>query len=355
MCFEISQQRLSAIMLLDIKNSKRVSYVRNRTALQNRSEASLKGSLSDLYTSKLSELITKTKFNNLFLGFLPFTNTLKFLISLFSSKGHIDFSCIEDFSYENWDFFNDISKLADIIVLLLSFFKHKIITFVMPTYINFSEDDFMKIIDLLHDSPIKHLDVSYQSFDEEKANAVAELIGGIETLVKFTAKASDLYTDLDTEYYSRPFEIICDGLRLTNVKEVDLSDNESLQYLNYIDLKNGWNNLSVLVLSGCAIGRLDDMRDYGIPENLCYLLIDFIQSLKHSKLDTLDLRGNPLGDGGTSMKLALQELNDEISSCNLDIDIMVDLSYFSDYHLNKDTGVTRVCTPETIYVHPDLV
>jgi len=350
MCFEISQQRLSAKSLRAAKNIKRVSDARNRTAWQNRSDASLKGSLSDLYARKLSELITKPKFNNLFLGFLPCTNTLKFLISLFSSKGHIDFSGMEDFD-EHWDFYNDISNLSDIMFLLLRFFKHKIIRFVMPAYINFSEDDFMKIIDLLHGSPIKDLDVSNQYFDEEKANAVVKLIGGIETLVKFTAKDARL----DTEYYSRPFEIICDGLRLTNVKEVDLSDNESLQYLNYIDLKNGWNNLSVLVLSGCAIGRLDDMRDYGIPENLCYLLIDFIQSLKHSKLDTLDLRGNPLGDGGTSMKLALQELNDEISSCNLDIDIMVDLSYFSDYHLNKDTGVPRGCTPETIYVHPDLV
>ena len=235
MCFEISQQRLSAKSLIAAKNSKRVGDARNRTAWQNRSDASLKGSLSDLYARKLSELITKPKFNNLFLGFLPCTNTLKFLISLFSSKGHIDFSGMEDFD-EHWDFFNDISKLAYIIVLLLSFFKHKIITFVMPTYINFSEDDFMKIIDLLHDSPIKHLDVSYQSFDEEKANAVAELIGGIETLVKFTAKASDLYTDLDTEYYSRPFEIICDGLRLTNVKEVDFSDNENLQYLMYFHI-----------------------------------------------------------------------------------------------------------------------
>jgi len=354
MCFEISQQRLSAKSLRAIKNIKRVSDVRNRTAWQNRSDASLKGSLSDLYTSKLSELITKTKFNNLFLGFLPFTNILKFLISLFSSKGHIDFSCIEDFSYENWDFFNDISKLADIIVLLLRFFKNKIITFVMPTYINFSEDDFMKIIDLLHDSPIKHLDLSYQSFNEEKANSVAELIGGIETLVKFTAKSSGL----DTEYNPRPFKIICDALRLTNVKEVDLSDNEYLQYLNYIDFKNGWSNLLVLILSGCAIGRLDDMRDYGMPENLCYALIDFIQSLKHSKLNTLDLRGNPLGDGGTSMKLALRELKDEISSCNLAIDIMLDLSYFSDYELNQDKGETRetsVFTCETIYVHPDLV
>jgi len=353
MCFEISQQRLSAKSLRAAKNSKRVGDARNRTAWQNRSDASLKGSLSDLYTSKLSELITKTKFNNLFLGFLPFTNTLKFLISLFSSKGHIDFSGIEDLD-EHWDFFNDISKLADIIVLLLHFFKHKIITFVMPTYIDFSKDDFMKIIDLLHDSPIKHLDVSNQSFNEEKANSVAELIGGIETLVKFTAKNARL----DTEYNPRPFKIICDGLRLTNVKEVNFSDNENLQYLNYIDLKNGWNNLSMLVLSGCAIGRLDDMRDYGLPENLCYSLIDFIQSLKHSKLDTLDLRGNPLGDGGTSMKLALQELNDEISSCNLDIDIMVDLSYFSDYQLNQDKGETRetsVFTCETIYVHPDLV
>ena len=218
------------------------------------------GNLNRLYTDtdKLSELITEKNFNDLFLGFLPCTNTLKFLISLFSSKGHIDFS------YENWDFFDDISKLADIIVLLLRFFKNKIITFVMPTYINFSEDDFMKIIDLLHGSPIKHLDLSYQSFNKEKANAVAELIGGIETLVKFTAKNARL----DTEYNPRPFKIICDALRLTNVKEVDLSDNEYLQYLNYIDLKNGWNNLSVLVLSGCAIGKLDDMRDYGMPENL---------------------------------------------------------------------------------------
>ena len=350
MCFEISQQRLSAKSLRAIKNIKRVSDVRNRTAWQNRSDASLKGSLSDLYTSKLSELITKTKFNNLFLGFLPFTNILKFLISLFSSKGHIDFSGMDDFD-EHWDFYNDISNLSDIMFLLLRFFKNKIIRFVMPAYINFSGDDFMKIIDLLHDSPIKDLDVSYQHFDEETANAVVKLIGGIETLVKFTAKTARL----NTEYDPRTFEIICDGLRLTNVKEVNFSDNENLQYLNYIDLKNGWSNLLVLILSGCAIGRLDDMRDYGLPENLCYSLIDFIQSLKHSKLDTLDLRENPLGDGGTSMKLALQELNDEISSCNLDIDIMVDLSYFSVYQLNKDTGVTRVCTPKTIYVHPDLV
>ena len=97
------------------------------------------------------------------------------------------------------------------------------------------------------------------------------------------------------------------------------------------------------------------MRDYGLPENLCYSLIDFIQSLKHSNLETLDLRGNPLGEGGTSMKLALQELNDEISSCNLDINIMVDLSYFSEYEVNQDTGETRGFTCETIYVHPDLV
>jgi hypothetical protein len=352
MCFEISQQqrRLSAKSLRAAKNIKRVSDVRNRTAWQNRSDASLKGSLSDLYTSKLSGLITKTKFNNLFLGFLPCTNTLKFLISLFSSKDHIDFSGIEDLD-DHWDFFNDISKLADIIVLLLRLFKNKIIRFVMPTYINFSKDDFMKIINLLHGSPIKHLDVSNQYFNEEKANAVAELIGGIETLVKFTAKNARL----DTEYNPLTFKIICDALRLTNVKEVDFSDNENLQYLNQIDLKNGWNNLSVLVLSGCAIGRLDDMRDYGLPENLCYSLIDFIQSLKHSNLETLDLRGNPLGEGGTSMKLALQELNDEISSCNLDINIMVDLSYFSEYEVNQDTGETRGFTCETIYVHPDLV
>lgn len=353
MCFEISQQRLSAKSLRAAKNSKRVGDSRNRTAWQNRSDAHMKSTLSDLYARKLSELITKTKFNNLFLGFLPYTNTLTFLISLFSSKGHIDFSGIEDLD-DHWDFFNDISKLADIIVLLLHFFKHKIITFVMPTYIDFSKDDFMKIIDLLHGSPIKHLDVSNQYFNEEKANAVAELIGGIETLVKFTAKNARL----DTEYNPRPFKIICDALRLTNVKDVDLSDNEYLQYLNYIDLKNGWSNLLVLILSGCAIGRLDDMRDYGLPENLCYSLIDFIQSLKHSKLDTLDLRGNPLGDGGTSMKLALRELKDEISSCNLAIDIMLDLSYFSDYELNQDKGETRetsVFTCETIYVHPDLV
>jgi len=351
MCFEISQKRLSVKSLRAAKNIKRVSDFRNRTAWQNRSDANMKRALSNLYTSKLSELITKTKFNNLFLGFLPFTNTLKVFISLFSSKGHIDFSGMDDFTYENWDFFNDISNLSDIMFLLLRFFKHKIIRFVMPAYINFSEDDFMKIIDLLHGSPIKDLDVSYQYFDEEKANAVVKLIGGIETLVKFTAKNARL----DTEYNPRPFKIICDALRLTNVKEVDLSDNEYLQYLNYIDLKNGWNNLSVLVLSCCAIGRLDDMRDYGMPENLCYALIDFIQSLKHSKLNTLDLRGNPLGDGGTSMKLALRELNDEISSCNLDIDIMVDLSYFSDYQLNQDKGETRVFTCKTIYVHPDLV
>lgn len=350
MCFEISQQRLSAKSLRAIKNIKRVSDVRNRTAWQNRSDASLKGSLSDLYTSKLSGLITKTKFNNLFLGFLQCTNTLRFLISLFSSKGHIDFTGMEDCD-EHWDFFNDISKLADIIVLLLRLFKNKIIRFVMPTYIDFSKDDFMKIIDLLHGSPIKHLDLSYQSFDEEKANAVVKLIGGIETLVKFTAKTARL----NTEYNPLTFEILCNGLRLTDVKEVDFSDNENLQYLNQIDLKNGWNNLSVLVLSGCAIGRLDDMRDYGLPENLCYSLIDFIQSLKHSNLETLDLRGNPLGEGGTSMKLALQELNDEISSCNLNINIMVDLSYFSEYEVNQDTEETRGFTCETIYVHPDLV
>ena len=305
----------------------------------------------DLYTDtvELSELITEKNFNDLFLDFLPCTNTLKFLISLFSSKGHIDFS------YENWDFFDDISKLADIIVLLLRFFKNKIITFVMPTYIDFSEDDFMKIIDLLHGSPIKHLDLSYQSFNKEKANSVANLISGIETLVKFTAKASGL----DTEYNPLPFKIICDALSRTNVTELIFSDNVNLGYLNnYIDFKNGWNNLSVLVLSGCAIGKLDDMRDYGMPENLCYALINFIQSLKHSKLNTLDLRGNPLGDGGTSMKLALQELKDEISSCNLAIDIMLDLSYFSDYELNQDKGETRetsVFTCETIYVRPDLV
>ena len=305
--------------------------------------------LNRFYTDELSKLITEKNFNDLFLDLLPCTNTLKFLISLFSSKGHIDFS------YENWDFFDDISKLADIIVLLLRFFKNKIITFVMPTYIDFSEDDFMKIIDLLHGSPIKHLDLSYQSFNKEKANAVAELIGGIETLVKFTAK----YARLDTEYNPLPFKIICGALSTTNVTEVNFSDNVNLGYLNnYIDFKNGWNNLSVLVLSGCAIGKLDDMRDYGLPENLCYALINFIQSLKHSKLNTLDLRGNPIGDGGTSMKLALQELKDEISSCNLAIDIMLDLSYFSDYELNQDKGETRetsVFTCETIYVHPDLV
>ena len=304
-----------------------------------------------LYTDtvELSELITEKNFNDLFLDFLPCTNTLKFLISLFSSKGHIDFS------YENWDFFDDISKLADIIVLLLRFFKNKIITFVMPTYIDFSKDDFMKIIDLLHGSPIKHLDLSYQSFNKEKANSVANLISGIETLVKFTAKASGL----DTEYNPLPFKIICDALSRTNVTELIFSDNVNLGYLNnYIDFKNGWNNLSVLVLSGCAIGKLDDMRDYGMPENLCYALINFIQSLKHSKLNTLDLRGNPLGDGGTSMKLALQELEDEISSCNLAMDIMLDLSYFSDDELNQDeggAGETSVFTCKTIYVRPDLV
>ena len=67
MCFEILQ--ISATRLRAAKNSKRVSDVRNRTALQNRSDANMKRALSNLYTSKLSELITKPKFNNLFLGF----------------------------------------------------------------------------------------------------------------------------------------------------------------------------------------------------------------------------------------------------------------------------------------------
>jgi len=311
-------------------------------------------SLSMLYNDdeNLHEIITEKEFNKLFSEFVPCTDTVKFFISLFSSKGHIYFSGMEEFYYEHWDYYCDASDLANVILLLLRFFKNKVITFVMPSYIHFPSDELIKMLDLLAGSPIEHLDVSYQCFDETKANAVATFIGGIErTLVKFTAKASDL----DTEYNPRPFKIICDALRLTNVKEVDLSDNEYLQYLNYIDLKNGWSNLLVLILSGCAIGRLDDMRDYGLPENLCYSLIDFIQSLKHSKLDTLDLRENPLGDGGTSMKLALQELNDEISSCNLDIDIMVDLSYFTDYQLNQDKEKTSVFTCETVYVHPDLV